>query len=107
MPDNELPFAAESANRGRTVADLIAAFLQGQGAPFFFAGVAIESNGDAARAADQADELITVEQRMSGEAPQRHRGLVILGEMFRPQHFAIVRVETEQVPHRSECVDLA
>src|SRR5262249_38884582 len=105
QPDDELALAGRLVDHRRAVAQLGAA--QRQRLPQLLAAVLVEGDHDAVLAADQADQPVAIEQRVGGVAPQRHTSAVILGEVLRPQHLAAGSVETGQVAHRSQRVDLA
>jgi hypothetical protein len=65
-----------------------------EGAPDFLAGVFIERDGVASLAADDANELLAVEERVVGVAPQRGLRAVVGWQVFRPDDVAGGGVET-------------
>src|SRR5262249_52366422 len=73
----------------------------------FLAGVLVESNHGAPLAADQTDELVAVQKRVRGEAPDRHRSVVIAREVLRPEHLPRAGIQAEEIPHRAQGVNLA
>src|SRR3712207_9319771 len=58
-------------------------------------------------AADDAVEQIAVDERVGGEAPDGRLGLVLLDQVFAPDHLALVRAQAQQVPLGAERVHLA
>src|ERR1700738_590052 len=103
MPDKKLPHACGFDDGRRAVAGL----RRGEGSPDFLAVILIKSDGDAAFAADQADEAIVVDEGMGGETPKRRRDAIIFLEVARPEDLTGHSFEAEEVADRAERVDLA
>src|SRR5262249_53685350 len=75
--------------------------------PQLLAGVLVEGDDRAAVAADQADQLVAVDERVRRPAPDLRLGLVVPGEVLRPDDLAGVGFQTEQVAHAAERIHLA
>src|SRR6185295_17630319 len=103
MPEDELPLAAGFVNHGRTIARL----LRAEGTPEFLAGVLVEGYGHRALAADEANELVAVEQGMSGETPDWCGDIEFLFEIARPKDGAFGGVEAEKVSFGAERIGFA
>ena len=101
MPDDELPPASGLDDDGRCVAGV----LRGERAPQLLARVLVERDGCGAVAADEADQLVTIEQRVSSETPQRRLHAKVFLERARPNDLAILRIETEEVAFSSQRED--
>ena len=101
MPDDELPFSAGLDDRRRTIARL----LRRECAPEFLAGVLVERHRHGAVAADEADELVAVDEWMAGETPHRRRDLVVHLEIALPKNFPLGHIEAVQIPLRAERVN--
>src|SRR2546422_4319718 len=95
--------ATELVNHRRTIAWLLCA----ESAPEFLAAVFVQRHGHAPFAADQADEFLSVNQRMSGEAPHGRFGAVILFELARPKNLAGRGLKAEQISLRAERVNFS
>ena len=101
MPDYQLAFVSSLINHRRTVAW----FLGAERAPQFFASIFIESQDSSALTGRQADEPISIQQRVPGKAPQRCFCLVFLLKIVRPQNLSRSRIETEHIafgPYRED-----
>jgi hypothetical protein len=103
MPEDELLCAACVDHRWRAVTGL----ARIERTPEFFAGILVKSHRDTARTASEADEALSIEQRMTGETPLRRFGSVVCFKIVRPEDFAVFGVEAEQVSLRAERPDLA
>src|SRR6185503_7894722 len=103
VPDDELALATELVDHRRT----IARFLCAERAPEFLAAVLVQCHGHAPFPSDQADELLSVNQRMSGEAPHRRFGAEIFFELARPKDFAGCSLQAEQISLRTERVNFS
>lgn len=77
MPEDEL-FLAASLDHGRRCIARLAGIER---TPDFFAGVFVKGHRDAAGAATEADEALSIEQRMTGEAPHRCGGSKVFFEV--------------------------
>src|SRR4051812_32306365 len=103
MPNDQLPRATGIDERGRA----ITRFPTAEGAPQFFARILVERDRNAARSADETDELVAIQQRMSRESPGGRACAVVLLVIVRPQHVALLRIQAEQVSLRAERVYFA
>jgi hypothetical protein len=101
MPDDELARAGEVVDHRRRVARL----ARREVLPDLLASVLVEGDDRRALAAYQANEPIAVDERMSGEAPERHFNLVFLEQILGPENVPL-EVEAVELPHRAEGVDL-
>ena len=108
MPDDELALAARLVDHRRSVADF--RLPSRQRPPQFLAGVLVEGHDDASLAADQADELVAVEQRAGREAPPDPaagalpESVIVLAQFLRPDHFAGLGIQAEEVAHRPQSI---
>src|SRR5262249_3755315 len=75
--------------------------------PQLLAGVLVEGDGDAPLAADDANEAPAVHERVAGVAPDRGLGAVVLLEVLRPDHVALLGVQADKVPLGAQRVHLA
>src|SRR5262249_35484769 len=75
--------------------------------PQLLARVLVKCDRDRAVAADDADEALAVEQRMSGESPVLWLGTVLVDEIALPERFTGLGVEATQIAHRAERVHFA
>src|SRR5262245_56461893 len=98
MPEDELPLASGLVDHGWTVARLLGL----ERSPEFLAGVLVEGHHHAALAPGQTDELVAVEQGMTGKSPVRGRDAKILFEFARPKDLSHGGIETEQMSLRAE-----
>ena len=60
MPDDELPLATDFEDDRRGIAD----FIRGEGVPKDLTGVAVKGDDALFLAADQADDLVAVHERV-------------------------------------------
>ena len=93
--------AADAVNDRWRIADLAGL----QRPPQFVAGILVESDNGAVRAADEADEPFSIEQGVRGITPHGRFLSEVFEEVALPNHLAIARVQTEQVTHRAERED--
>jgi hypothetical protein len=102
MPEDELALAADFIDHRRGITGLGGR----QFLPNDVAGVLVESDGDAILAARQADEAAAVNERMAREAPMGHGAIEQLGQIFVPDLLPFGRVQTHQVAHGAEGINL-
>src|SRR5688572_25460689 len=102
MPDDELPRPAGLDDGRRTVAGLARA----ERLPDYLAAVLVERHRDASFTAGEADQFFPIQQRMPGKAPDRGARAEVLLIVARPQHRALLRIETEHVALRADRVNL-
>ena len=103
MPEDELTFARKFINHRRRVARL----LRTERAPEFLARVLVVGDGDAALAARETDDFLSIHERMTGEAPHRRLEAEFLFEIMRPQRGALHGVEADQVSFGPERIDFS
>ena len=101
MPHDELPLSARLENHRRRIARL----LRAERAPEFLAGVLFKSHDDAALAARETDELVSIQQRMSRKAPHRCGNTEVFFEIARPDFLPGGRVEAQQISLRAERIN--
>ena len=102
MPDDQLPLAAQRADDRRRVAR----FRGAAGLPQLAAGLAVEGHDGLVLAADDGDQPPAIDQRRPGISVDRHFNAIVAHEVLLPYDMAGRRVETEQVAHRAQRIDL-
>src|SRR5689334_19179956 len=101
MPDDQLATARGFDDRRRAIARLFGR----ERAPKFFASELVESHGYAAFAADEANQVVAVDEGVPGESPERRGDFKVLLEFARPNHFAGIAVEAKEVAFGAQSVD--
>src|SRR5690349_776082 len=104
MEDDELSGVAMLNDDGGAIAGTVGG-ERSKRPPEFIAGPLVERNDGSPLTADQTDQLVSVDERMSGKAPDRRAGQAkVLDELFRPDDRPVVHTQAVQVPFRAECV---
>src|SRR5438128_10670938 len=93
MPNDQLPLVSGVVDHRRSIAD----FFCGQRAPNFLASIFVESHRSATVAANQANDFVSIHERMRSKTPQWRFRSEIFFEITCPNHFAGGRVETEEI----------
>src|SRR6266478_2261560 len=101
IPDNELALAAGFIDHWGTIARL----LSSQGVPNLLAGVLVESDGGGVFAANDANQLLAVQERMRREAPYRRFDFVFLLEIERPNLLTFLGIQAIEIAFRAKRVD--
>src|SRR5437867_6516925 len=103
MPNDELPFPAKFINHRRRVTG----FFRRERAPNLLAGVLVERHRHTSLSAGKANELLTIDEWMSGEAPERSGNPKLLLKLARPQHLPAGRFQAEEISFRAKRIDFA
>src|SRR4051812_45115927 len=103
MPDDDLPFAGKLINHRRRVTW----FLCAERAPEFLAGVFVECDGNAAIAAGETNEFLSIRERMTGEAPHWSFDLETFFEVVGPNRRAFLCIEAKQISFRAQRINFS
>src|SRR5688572_32632926 len=93
MPNDELPFAGNFEDFGRTIPRL----LRRQSSPELSPGILIECNHSAVFSANEADQLIAIHEGRSRKSPERGGNVVLFVEVNGPDFVTRFGIEAEQV----------
>ena len=103
-PDDQLPCAARLDDNRRAVARIGLV----KRTPQRLAGVPVKSDhAGIGTSTGEENDLLAVDERRGAGPPDVDLGAEILDAALRPDHVAALRVETEEVAHRSERPDLS